>query len=90
MTTTASDLDIRPFRVHVAQEDLDDGASEPTTTPTGVAIFAADFQSIRRFAERDHGAIVGWNRYERGSHFAPHDASDLLVGDIRRFFRDLR
>lgn len=63
---------------------------EPTRTPTGVAIFAEDFQSIRRFADRDHANIVSWNHYDRGSHFSPHDATDLLVGDIRRFFRALR
>ena len=61
-----------------------------TTTPTGVAIFAEDFQSVRRFAERDHANIVSWNRYERGSHFAPQDAPDLLRDDIRSFFRELR
>jgi epoxide hydrolase len=64
--------------------------SEPTTTPTGVAIFANDFQSVRRFADRDHANIVSWNRYDRGSHFSPHDAPDLLLDDIRQFFRDLR
>jgi epoxide hydrolase len=64
--------------------------TEPTTTPTGVAIFAEDFQSVRRFADRDHSNIVSWHRYERGSHFAPQDAPDLLVDDIRGFFRSLR
>jgi len=63
---------------------------EPTTTPTGVAIFPDDFQSIRRFADRDHANIVSWNRYDRGSHFSPHDAADLLLDDIRQFFRALR
>jgi len=62
----------------------------PTTTPTGVAIFAEDFQSIRKLAERDHANIISWNRYDRGSHFAPVDAADLLVSDIRDFYRPLR
>ena len=62
----------------------------PTTVPTGVAIFAEDFQSVRRFADRDHANIVSWNRYPRGSHFSPHDATDLLVDDIRSFFKSLR
>jgi pimeloyl-ACP methyl ester carboxylesterase len=62
----------------------------PTTAPTGVAIFAEDFQSIRKFADRDHANIVSWNRYPKGSHFAPQDAPDLLVDDIRAFFRPLR
>lgn len=63
---------------------------EPTTTPTGVAIFAEDFQSIRKFAERDHANIISWNHYDRGSHFSPVDAADLLVSDIRTFYRGLR
>lgn len=67
-----------------------DPPTEPTTAPTGVAIFAEDFQSIRRFAERDHANIVSWNHYDRGSHFAPHDAADLLLEDLRGFFRRLR
>ena len=67
-----------------------DPPTEPTTAPTGVAIFAEDFQSVRRFAERDHSNIVSWNRYDRGSHFSPHDAPDLLLKDIRDFYRPLR
>jgi epoxide hydrolase len=64
--------------------------SEPTTVPTGLAMFAYDFQSIRKLAERDHSNIVHWKAYDRGSHFAPHDASDLLIDDLREFFRGLR
>jgi hypothetical protein len=78
------------IRRYFAEARTEHGPTEPTTTPTGVAIFANDFQSIRRFAERDHANIVSWNRYDRGSHFSPHDASDLLVDDIRQFFRALR
>jgi hypothetical protein len=64
--------------------------AEATITPTGVAILAEDFQSVRRFSERDHANIVSWNHYDRGSQFSPHDAPDLLLGDIREFFRPLR
>ncbi|PSK96261.1 pimeloyl-ACP methyl ester carboxylesterase [Murinocardiopsis flavida] len=63
--------------------------TEPTTVPTGLANFAFDFQSIRPFAERDHHNIVSWHTYDTGSHFAAHDAPDLLVDDIRGFFRSL-
>jgi epoxide hydrolase len=55
-----------------------------------VAIFQDDFQSVRRFAERDHANIVRWTHYDRGGHFAPRDAPDLLVEDLREFFRPLR
>jgi hypothetical protein len=78
------------IRRYYADAHAQDAPSGPTTAPTGVAVFAADFQSIGRFAERDHANIVSWNRYDRGSHFSPHDAPDLLVADLRAFFRELR
>jgi pimeloyl-ACP methyl ester carboxylesterase len=64
--------------------------SGPTTVPIGLASFAFDFRPIRRFADRDHTNIVSWNEYDRGSHWAAHDAPDLLIGDLRQFFRQFR
>jgi pimeloyl-ACP methyl ester carboxylesterase len=64
--------------------------AEPTTLPIGVAAFGGDFSGIRRFANRDHEAIVRWSVFDHGGHFAAHKAPDLLVGDIRAFFRSLR
>jgi pimeloyl-ACP methyl ester carboxylesterase len=78
------------IRRYYADAHAQDAPAGPTTAPTGVAVFAADFQSIRRFAERDHANIVSWNRYDRGGHFSPHDAPDLLVADLRAFFGELR
>ena len=40
----------------------------------GLARFAFDFRPIRRFAERDHANIVSWSEFDRGSHWATHDA----------------
>ncbi|WP_214401295.1 epoxide hydrolase family protein [Pseudonocardia lacus] len=62
----------------------------PTTVPTGLAAFADDFRPVRRFAERDHRNIVSWNEFDRGGHWAAHDATELLTGDLRQFFRRLR
>jgi epoxide hydrolase len=64
------------------------GAPERSTVPTGVAVFAEDI-SIRRYAERDNN-IVHWTDFDRGGHFAAMEAPDLLVGDVREFFRGLR
>ena len=63
---------------------------EPTIAPLGVSVFANDFRSIRKFAERDHKNIVSWVEQKRGGHFAPAEVPDLLVDDIRRLFRALR
>jgi epoxide hydrolase len=67
-----------------------DRPTEPTTIPIGVAAFGGDFSGIRRFAHRDHKNIVSWNVYDRGGHFAAHKVPDLLVGDVRGFFRGVR
>jgi pimeloyl-ACP methyl ester carboxylesterase len=61
----------------------------PNTVPTGVAVFPYDFRTIRRFAERANN-VVHFSQFDRGGHFAAMDAPDLLVGDIREFFRRLR
>lgn len=65
------------------------GASEEKgTVPTGVAVFAKDV-AIRRYAE--HGnTIARWTEFDTGGHFAALEAPDLLVVDVRAFFRGLR
>lgn len=74
--------------------------TEPTTVPTGLAMFAGDFQSIRRFADRDHSNIVSWHSYDpgiqgggaqdAGGHYAAHEATEVLVDDVRQFFAAVR
>ncbi|HZA31482.1 MAG TPA: epoxide hydrolase, partial [Propionibacteriaceae bacterium] len=63
---------------------------EPTTIPIGLAAFGGDFSGIRRFAQRDHKNIVHWSVFDHGGHFAAHKVPDLLVGDVREFFRRFR
>lgn len=60
----------------------------PSGAPTGVAVFAEDI-AIRRYAEQNNN-IVHWTEFERGGHFAAMEVPDLLVGDIREFFRKVR
>jgi pimeloyl-ACP methyl ester carboxylesterase len=78
------------LRYYYEDAHAQDRPSEPTTVPTGVAVFAEDFQSVPKLARRDHAGIVHWRHYDRGSHFSPQDAPDVLVADIREFFRSLR
>ncbi|MFI8774770.1 alpha/beta fold hydrolase [Gordonia sp. NPDC062954] len=67
-------------------------SAEPrvNAAPTGVAVFASDFQTIRVFAERDNSNIVHWSRFDEGGHFASLERPDLVAGDIREFFARLR
>ncbi|WP_459723661.1 epoxide hydrolase family protein, partial [Actinophytocola sp. KF-1] len=48
------------------------------TAPTGVAVFADDFQTIKVFAERDNTNIIHWNRYDTGGHFAALEVPETL------------
>jgi pimeloyl-ACP methyl ester carboxylesterase len=60
---------------------------EGPVVPTAVAVFAAD-HSIRALI--DSGNITRWTEYDSGGHFAAMEVPDLLVGDVRAFFADLR
>jgi microsomal epoxide hydrolase len=66
------------------------GPPAPSTVPTGVAVFPYEIAPpIRRFAEQSNN-IVHWSEFDRGGHFAAMEEPDLLVTDIRDFFRQLR
>ena len=68
----------------------DEGAPPKLTVPTGVAVFPYDIgPPVRRFAEADSN-IVHWTEHDRGGHFAALEAPDLLVADVRAFFRLVR
>jgi pimeloyl-ACP methyl ester carboxylesterase len=62
----------------------------PSTVPTGVAVFPEELSPpIRRLAEQANH-VVHWSEFDRGGHFAAMEEPDLLVGDVRAFFRALR
>ncbi|NUP02223.1 MAG: epoxide hydrolase [Nonomuraea sp.] len=60
---------------------------ERGTVPTAVAVFPGDY-SVRPLAERLHH-VVRWTEFGRGGHFAALEAPDLLIADVRAFFRSL-
>jgi pimeloyl-ACP methyl ester carboxylesterase len=62
--------------------------SKRSGVPTGIAVFPTD-PNIRSVAERQHN-VVRWTEYTRGGHFAALEAPDLLVDDLRDFYRPLR
>ena len=61
---------------------------DPATAPAGVAVFIQDI-AIRRYAE--HGDnIMRRSEFERGGRFTGLGAPDLVVQDVREFFRELK
>ncbi|UXY23733.1 epoxide hydrolase [Streptomyces cynarae] len=64
--------------------------AEPSTAPTALAVFPAEIQiPLRHRAERTEN-LVRWTEFDRGGHFAAMEEPDLLVKDVRAFFRQLR
>jgi pimeloyl-ACP methyl ester carboxylesterase len=65
------------------------GQTKPRSpVPTAVAVFPNDI-TIRPLAERDHN-VVRWTEFDRGGHFAALEVPDLLIDDMREFFRRFR
>ena len=65
-----------------------DWGRPPSPTPVGVAAFAEDI-AIRRYGERANN-VTHWTDFDDGGHFAAMEAPDLLVSDVRAFFRTVR
>ena len=63
-------------------------AAQRSDVPSGVAVFPGDF-GVRAIAERENN-VVHWSEFEQGGHFPAMEVPDLLVGDVRAFFRGLR
>jgi hypothetical protein len=59
--------------------------------PVGCSVFAGEVpRPSRRWADRRFPDIRYWAEHDRGGHFAAVEAPDLLVRDLRAFFRPLR
>ena len=72
----------RPMAVHDRVPEIE--------VPTAIAVFPQDvIQYPRAVAER-HSNLQQWSVMPSGGHFAPMEEPDLLVDDVRRFFRRLR
>ncbi|MDG9717963.1 epoxide hydrolase [Streptomyces sp. DH24] len=64
--------------------------AEPSTAPTALALFPAEPQMPLRYKAERTENLVRWTEFDRGGHFAAMEEPDLLVDDVRAFFRQLR
>ncbi|MGW4527486.1 epoxide hydrolase family protein [Amycolatopsis sp. NPDC004378] len=66
------------------------GAPMTFDAPLGVAVFPHELVlAVRPLVERQH-RVTRWTEFDRGGHFAALEAPDLLVPDVRAFFREHR
>ncbi len=66
------------------------GSAPGIAAPTGFAIFPKDLVFLPRSVAEAHCDLRRWSVMPRGGHFAPAEQPDLLVEEIRAFFRPLR
>ena len=59
-------------------------------TPTGFSIFPGEIITAPRSWCEEGYNVQQWSVHDRGGHFAALEEPDLLVQDIRDFFRPLR
>jgi epoxide hydrolase len=60
----------------------------PSPTPTGLAVFG-EGALLRRVLDPER-KVEHWSEFGRGGHFPAMEVPDLLVADVRAFFRRLR
>jgi len=66
------------------------GRQPPVEVPTAIAVFPRELLRVpRRFMARQVN-LARWTVMPRGGHFAPAEEPELMVDDLRAFFRDLR
>jgi pimeloyl-ACP methyl ester carboxylesterase len=66
-------------------------SEKPTLrAPTGIAVFPKELRKVSPEFAREHANLVHWTEMPRGGHFAASEEPELLIGDLRRFFRPLR
>jgi hypothetical protein len=81
---------MRAYREIAAGQSGDDQAGWPSVPapPQGIAVFAADL-TIRALTD-PADTVEHWSEFDRGGHFPAMEAPDLLVSDLRDFFRIAR
>jgi microsomal epoxide hydrolase len=64
--------------------------SQRVEVPTAAAVFPKEiFRTPKAWAEAAFD-LRRYTRFDRGGHFAALEEPDLLIGDVRAFFRDVR
>lgn len=77
-------------RVYYERAHAPSIGTDPSPTPTALAVFPHDnFIPLRHIADRANN-IVRWTEHDRGGHFPAMEVPDLLVADTHAFFANLR
>jgi pimeloyl-ACP methyl ester carboxylesterase len=64
--------------------------AERVEVPTASAVFPAEMYKIPKAYAEAMFNLQRYTRFDRGGHFAALEEPDLLIDDIRAFFREVR
>ncbi len=62
--------------------------SRPSLAPMGMAVFGA--RPAARALQDPGRQLPHWSEFEAGGHFPAMEVPELLIGDLRKFFHNLR
>ncbi|SHN06052.1 epoxide hydrolase family protein [Cryptosporangium aurantiacum] len=89
--SAASSARLYAESIAVVADRISGARADQVTVPTGASIFPAEVpRPSRRWAQRRYPDLRYWAEHDRGGHFAALEVPDLLVGDLRAFFSQVR
>ncbi|MEU4426799.1 epoxide hydrolase family protein [Actinoplanes sp. NPDC024001] len=89
--TATSSARLYAESIHQVSTWIDGTQADQVRVPVGASIFPAEVpRPSRRWAARRYPDIRHWAEHQRGGHFPALEVPDLLVTDLRAFFRHLR
>jgi len=59
--------------------------------PVGVSVFPGElYRPLKIWGERTYSKLLYWNEVARGGHFAAFEQPEIFVGELRKYFAQLR
>jgi pimeloyl-ACP methyl ester carboxylesterase len=59
--------------------------------PVGVSVFPGElYRPLKIWGERTYSELLYWNEVARGGHFAAFEQPEIFVGELRKYFAQLR
>ncbi|MBK1787124.1 epoxide hydrolase family protein [Prauserella cavernicola] len=73
-----------------AREDAPPPENSRIEVPLAIGVLPGDVSALPRLHAEQDTDLRRWTRYPRGGHFGPAEVPELIVADLREFFRALR
>jgi len=72
------------------RDNQEPGSTDRVEVPTGFGVAPRDNTFMPRSMAEERANVQRWHVFPRGGHFAPAEIPELVVDELRTFFRPLR